>query len=119
MPAAADPLVRAYYESAPSPQKETLLIMRKRILEVIPAAIEKIKYQMPTFELAGEDICGLMAHKKHVGFYPYSGSVLELLPEITSRFSSTKGALHVPIDAPLSKTDIGKLIRVRRSLLKG
>ena len=108
--------VAAYYQKAPSPQRETLLAMRERVLEVVPDAVEVMKYAMPTFVVDGTPVCGLMAHTRHVGYYPYSGSVLAQFPELVEKYGGTKAALHVPIDKPLPKATIRRLIRARRSM---
>jgi len=49
---------------------------------------------------------GLMAHKNHVGYYPYSGSVISKFPEISEKYKTTKGALQMPIDKPLAKPSL-------------
>ena len=56
-----------------------------------------------------------MAAKNHVGYYPFSGSVLNLFSKELKAFSKTKSAIHVPIDEPLSKTLLSKLIKARIS----
>lgn len=103
------------YNEAPSSHRATMLAMRERILEVIPQAQEAMKYGMPTFIYEGTAVAGLLANKNHIGFYPYSGSVLARLPEITSRYSTTKAAIHVPIDAPMPKNLIQLVLRTRIS----
>ncbi len=105
--------VKKRYMSAPSPHRETMLEMRNRILEIIPDAEEVVSYGMPAFKLDGRVLAGLLANKKHVGYYPFSGSILHLFPEELARFSTTKSAIHVPIDKPLAKGLIKKLIRAR------
>ena len=72
--------VSGYYASAPATHKATLLEMRERTLEVVPGAKEIIKYAMPTFVADGIEVAGLMFHKKHIGYYPYSGSILKKFP---------------------------------------
>ena len=109
------PAVAAYYTTAVSPQRETLLAMRDRILEVVPDATEVMKYAMPTFVVNGIPVCGLMAHTKHVGYYPYSGSVLSQFPDLVEKYGGTKAALHVPIDRPLPKATVRRLIRARQA----
>lgn len=94
-----------------------MLEMRTRILEVIPEAEEVIKYGMPTFVVEGVAVAGLLANKNHIGFYPYSGSVLSQAPEITSRYRHTKAALHIPIGKPLAKKDVRRLLKIRLSTL--
>jgi uncharacterized protein YdhG (YjbR/CyaY superfamily) len=109
--------VASYYGDAPISHKPTLLEMRRRILEVIPEAEEVIKYAMPTFMVNKIPIAGLMWHKNHIGYYPYSGSVLADFPELESKYKTSKGAVQIPIGAPLLKGEVKKLIRARLSLL--
>ena len=90
-----------------------MLEMRKRILEIVPDAQEVVSYGMPAFKVDETIVAGLLANKKHVGYYPFSGSILKLFPKELEKFSQTKAALHVPIDKPLSKTLLQKLIKPR------
>jgi len=107
--------VRKHYQAAPSPQKETMAEMRLRILQVIPEADEVVSYGMPAFKVDGHVVAGLQSHKNHVGYYPFSGSILNLFTKELKTFSTTKSAIHVPIDKPLSKTLLSKLIKARIS----
>jgi uncharacterized protein YdhG (YjbR/CyaY superfamily) len=110
--------VRAHYQSAPSPHKETMLEMRMRILEIVPDAVEVISYGMPAFKVNDTIVAGLLANKKHIGYYPFSGSIIKLFPEELAAFSKTISAVHVPIDKPLSKTLMRKLIKARLTQAK-
>ena len=110
--------VKKLYSIAPSPQRETMLEMRRRILEIVPQAEEVVSYGMPAFKVDGKIFAGLLANKKHVGYYPFSGSILHLFPVELAKFGSTKSALHVPIDKPLTKTLLKKLITARRKQIK-
>lgn len=106
-------VVAKHYQSAPSPQRETMLEMRKRILEIVPKAEEVVSYGMPAFKVDGKIVAGLLSNKKHVGYYPFSGSILVHFPDELAKFSTTKSALHVPVDKPLTKTLLSKLIKAR------
>ena len=90
--------------------------MRERILEVVPNAVEVIKYGMPTFVVEGEAIAGLMCHKHHIGFYPYSGSIISLFPEIEAKYKTTRGAIQIPTEKLLLKSEVKKLIKARLDL---
>ena len=92
-----------------------MLEMRKRILQIVPKAEEVVSYGMPAFKVDGNIVAGLLANKNHVGYYPFSGSVLHLFKKELANFKQTKSAIHVPIDKPLSKTLLTKLIKVRIS----
>ena len=108
-------LVKKAYESSPLPHRKTMLAMRHSILQIIPNAEEIISYGMPAFRVNGHVFAGLLANKKHVGYYPFSGSVLVNFKKELINISHTKSAIHVPIDKPLSKALISKLIKARIS----
>lgn len=105
--------VVGYYKSQSGRHKELLLEMRKRILEVIPDADEILKYSMPTFVYEGNEVAGLKVNKDFIGYYPYSGSVLSQFPELARKYQTTKGALHIPLEKPLLKSEVRKLIKAR------
>ena len=107
--------VRKFYQSAKSPHKETMIEMRKRILQIVPKAEEVVSYGMPAFKVEGNIVAGLLENKKHVGYYPFSGSVLHLFEKDLAKYSHTKSAVHVPVDKPLPKSLISKLIKARIS----
>ena len=107
--------VSDYYEQQSGIHLETILEMRSRILTVIPDAQEIIKYAMPTFVVDGVEACGLLVNKKHIGYYPYSGSVLTRFPELDGKYMMTKGALHVPLGKPLPVSLVRQLIRAKLS----
>ena len=92
--------------------------MRNRIIHIAPNSEELISYGMPAFRLNGNFIAGIMAHKSHIGYYPFSGSTLKNFKNELKDFKTTKSAIHVPLDKPLSKSLIRKLIRSRISQCK-
>ncbi|MFN5602578.1 MAG: iron chaperone [Acidimicrobiaceae bacterium] len=111
------PTTAAIYKAAPQPHRDTMLAMREHILSVVPHAEEVISYGMPAFRLNGTVVAGIMAAKNHVGYYPFSGSVLHLFQKEMSKYSHTKSAIHVPVDKPLSRAFIKKLINAKINLV--
>lgn len=108
--AISDSRVLAYFEGLSENQKTALTAIREYILQLLPTAIETMKYNMPTYVLDGKPVCGILANKKHIGFYPYSGSVLNQLPRIYENYVTTKGAWHIPYEIELPKSDIELVI---------
>lgn len=70
---------------------------------------------MPAFKVDGYVVAGILNAKNHVGYYPFSGSVLKLFPRELKKFQTTKSSIHVPVDKPLSKPFLRKLIKARIS----
>jgi uncharacterized protein YdhG (YjbR/CyaY superfamily) len=89
--------------------------MRERILAIVPDAEDVVSYGMPAFRVRGTVIAGLKAAKNHVGYYPFSGSVIDLFKADLKSISSTKSAIQVPITSPLSRVLLKKLLDARIS----
>lgn len=110
-------VVDAYLATIPEPKRSTLQSLRKTILEIIPDAEEVISYGFPGYRLDGKIICGFDAFKNHCSYFPHSSLVIAELKNELVNYKTSKGALQFPIDKPLPKTLVRKLIRVRLSQL--
>ena len=105
--------VDAYLANLEQPKRATLQELRRTIRSIVPEAEEIISYGLPAFRLQGRVVAGFAAFKNHLSYLPHSGSVLAELPEELSGYATSKGALQFPIDKPLSKALVKKLIDVR------
>jgi uncharacterized protein YdhG (YjbR/CyaY superfamily) len=104
-----------YLTELDEPQRTTLQHLRKTIASIVPDAEECISYGLPAFRSEGKVIAGFAAFKTHLSYLPHSGSVLGKLSDDLAGYRSTKGSLHFPIDQPLPKPLVKKLIDVRLS----
>jgi uncharacterized protein YdhG (YjbR/CyaY superfamily) len=102
-----------YLEAVDEPKRSTLQTLRRTILEIVPDAEEVISYRVPAFRLHGKTIAGFAAFKDHLSYLPFSGSVLDQLGDELQGYTMTKSALHFPVDCPLPKPLVKKLIEVR------
>jgi len=102
-----------YLADLEEPKRSTLQRLRQTILEVVPEAEEGISYQVPAFRVDGKVIAGFAAFKNHLSYLPHSGSVFPLLRDEVASYKTSKGALQFPVDAPLPKRLVERLIRVR------
>jgi uncharacterized protein YdhG (YjbR/CyaY superfamily) len=107
--------VDQYLRAVEEPKRSTLAAVRRTILEIVPGAQETISYKVPAFRVDGAIVAGFAAFRDHLSYLPFSGSVLEQLPDELSGYRMTKSALHFPIDQPLPKAILEKLIAVRRA----
>ena len=104
-----------YLAALDEPKRTTLQELRQTILGIIPDAEECISYGMPAFRVEGKVIAGFAAFKNHLSYLPHSGSVLGQLSDDLAGYQSTPGSLHFPIDQPLPKALVKKLIANRLS----
>ena len=107
--------IAPHFKKFSNEHQKTALELRERVFSIIPSAKEIIKYGMPTYQWEGNDICGILINKNHIGFYPYSGSVIGKFPEIKKNFKTTKGSIHLPIGGSISKTLLDKIIKAKIS----
>jgi uncharacterized protein YdhG (YjbR/CyaY superfamily) len=102
-----------YLARLDEPKRTTLQELRQTIRGIVPDAEECISYGMPAFRLDGKVIAGFAAFKNHLSYLPHSGSVLGELADDLAGYESTAGSLHFPIDRPLPKALVKKLIARR------
>jgi len=108
--------VDEYLDGAPEPQRSTLIQLRSTLRELLPGATEGISYGVPAFMVDGEPIAGYAYLKKRCSYYPHSGSVLPGLANELGPYEWSKGALRFPIDEPLPKSLVARLVHARLQL---
>jgi uncharacterized protein YdhG (YjbR/CyaY superfamily) len=105
--------VDEYLRRIEEPKRGTLQALRRTILEIVPDAEEVISYGVPAYRVRGATVAGFAAFTNHLSYLPFSGSVLEQLSDDLAGYTMTKSALHFPVDRPLPKTLVKKLVAVR------
>ena len=102
-----------YLGALDEPKGATLAQLRDTIVAIVPNAEQCISYGVPAFRLQGKTIAGFAAFKNHLSYLPHSGSVIPRLARETEGYTKTKGSLHFPVDKPLPKNLVKKLLDAR------
>jgi uncharacterized protein YdhG (YjbR/CyaY superfamily) len=105
--------VDEYLANLDEPKRTTLQQVRQTIRTIVPQAEEGISYGLPAYRLQGKVIAGFAAFKNHLSYLPHSGSVFDEIPDDVAGYVTSKGALQFPIDRPLPKALVKKLIAIR------
>jgi uncharacterized protein YdhG (YjbR/CyaY superfamily) len=105
--------VDEYLRGVEEPKRSALQTLRRTILEIVPEAEQVISYDVPAFRVRGKTVAGFAAFKTHLSYLPFSGSVLGQLADELDGYTMTKSSLHFPVDRPLPKALVKKLIAVR------
>ena len=106
--------ITAYLAALPQPQRDTLTALQTTLRDLLPDATECISYDMPCFKVDGAAVAGFDGFKHHCSYFPHSGNVVtqvEGVPEWCT--VASKGTLQFPVDRPLPKVLVRKLVRVR------
>jgi len=105
--------IDTYLDGIEEPKRSTLQRLRRTILEVVPGAEEGISYGLPAFRVDGKVIAGFGAFTNHLSYLPHSGSVFPELADDVAPYKTSSGALQFPVDQPLPKALVERLVRVR------
>ncbi len=102
--------VDTYIASAPKEIQAKLKEIRAVIKKIAPNAMENISYGMPGYDKGRVAWFGLM--KKHIGLYIRPPIIAEHKKELVT-YTTTKSAIHLPLDKKLPISLIKKLVRAR------
>jgi uncharacterized protein YdhG (YjbR/CyaY superfamily) len=103
--------IDAYIAECPLHFQDKLHELWTIIRQAAPGAEEKISYQMPAFMLNGP-LVYFAAQKNHIGFYPTPSGV-EAFKEDLVGYKTSKGAIQFPIDKPLPRQLVARIVRFR------
>lgn len=103
--------IDSYIAMFPQDVQDLLQQLRETIRKAAPQAEEAISYHMPTFKLNG-NLVHFAAYKNHIGFYP-APSGLKAFEKEMAKYKHSKGAVQFPLDKPLPKNLISKIVKHR------
>jgi uncharacterized protein YdhG (YjbR/CyaY superfamily) len=113
-PRSAAKLIDAYLAALPQPQRDTLTALRVTLRELLPDAEECISYKMPCFKVGGMAVAGFDGFKQHCSYFPNSGNIVQHVSGIPAWCTvASKGTLQFPVDRPLPKALVRRLVRAR------
>lgn len=104
--------IDAYIQGFPKQTQDRLRQVRLVIAQAAPDAEEAIRYQMPTFRLAGKNLVHFAGFAHHIGFYPTPSGITAFKKELSS-YKQGKGSVQFPLDEPLPYDLIKKIVKYR------
>ena len=88
--------VTDYIAAAPKEVQARLNQLREAIIQVAPNATEFISYGMPAYKY-DKTFIGFAAMKNHIGLYPFTGSFVAAHQKELAGYSTSKGAIRLPL----------------------
>jgi len=104
--------IDAYIIGFPTDVQQRLQRLRQVILEAAPDAEEAIRYQMPSFRLAGKNLVHFAAFQHHIGFYPIPSGISAFKKELAP-YKQGKGSVQFPLDEPVPYELVKKIVAFR------
>jgi uncharacterized protein YdhG (YjbR/CyaY superfamily) len=105
--------IDAYLAGVDEPHRSTLESLRRAILAVVPDAEQGISYDLPAFRVDGIVVAGFGAYRRHVSYFPHSGSVLAELAGELDGYDWSKGTLRFAPGSPLPRGLVRRLVTTR------
>lgn len=100
-----------YIAAAPKPAQKNLRELYRILKEAAPKAREAIKWSTPVFEDT-RILFAFAAFKSHINFMP-TPQVVELFRKELANYTTGKGSIQFPHDAPLPRALIAKMAKRR------
>jgi uncharacterized protein YdhG (YjbR/CyaY superfamily) len=111
-----------YIASQPEAVRKALHELRSIIKEAVPDAVEILNYKIPAFNLVPNgkrDQQIMMAgYARFVGFYPFPTTMEKFADELKG-FKQGKGSVQFPLDKPLPRDLIIRMVKFRKEELAG
>ena len=101
-----------YMARFPAETQKVLAEVRALIKAAAPGATECISYAIPTFDLNGRHLVHFAGYARHIGFYPIP-SGMEAFKEELKPYKQGKGSVQFPLDQPLPKDLIRRVVEFR------
>ena len=105
-----------YAKKFPLSTREKLKELKGIIRFSLPNATEGFSYGVPAFIELKKTIIMYGAFKNHLGIYP-TPSVIKYFEKELKGYNTSEGAIQFPLDKPLPKTLIKKIILYRKTNL--
>lgn len=102
-----------YYTNVADQSKAQLNSLRRIIQNELPQADEVISYRIPTFKVDGRSIVGIGGWNDFVSLYPFGNDPIREFATELKNFTTSKGAIQLPLDQPLPKTLIRKIVQYK------
>ncbi len=105
--------VDEYLDRVPEPARSTLMQVRATIQSLVPeGTTEGISYQIPSFKYKGM-LLAIGAFKNHCSLFAMNPGVQVLFEKELKAYKTSKGTIQFPIDKPLPKALLAKLVKAR------
>ncbi len=105
--------LKAYFAKLPPASRKRMKEMRAAIHAAAPGAVEVVSYSIPAFKLDGRMLVWYAAWKEHTSLYPMVGTKGRVPADLLKAYSISKGTIRFPLDAPLPKALLTRLVKAR------
>jgi uncharacterized protein YdhG (YjbR/CyaY superfamily) len=104
--------IDAYAETLSDAGKDVAVQIRAIVAQLVPEAVEAIKYNIPAFQLGGRSFIYFAVWKKHVGLYPiYRGDAA--FEALVGSYRAKKDTIQFALDMPLPVELVEQIVKAQ------
>jgi uncharacterized protein YdhG (YjbR/CyaY superfamily) len=106
--------VDSYIAGFPAPTQRLLKSIRATIRKAVPAAEERISYQIPTYTLNGRSVY-FAAFNAHIGLYPVSADIKAALGKALAPYGAAgaKATARFPLSKPIPHALVRRIVKLK------
>jgi uncharacterized protein YdhG (YjbR/CyaY superfamily) len=117
-PKSASKTVEEYVAAVPAASRGTFNKLRVAVQSAVPRdAVETISYQIPAFKQKVL-LIWFAAFTNHCSLFPTSSVIEDFKAELKG-FSTSKGTIHFPLDKPLPRALVKRIVKARVAQVEG
>jgi uncharacterized protein YdhG (YjbR/CyaY superfamily) len=113
--------VDAYIAAQPPETRRALEALRSCIRKAVPGVSELMNYNIPAFALVAggkrDQQVMIAGYPRHVGFYP-GPAVIAAFADQLAAYKFAKGSVQFPVNQPIPKALVAKMVKYRLSQLQ-
>lgn len=94
-------------------ERTELRRLHRLISRHVPDVGQRTSYTMPCYTYRGVPVAAVMVRKKHIAWYPFSGTVLPRLAERLADYSHSAGTLRFTAATPPDDDLVTQLLDIR------
>jgi uncharacterized protein YdhG (YjbR/CyaY superfamily) len=107
--------VDAYLAGLDEPTRSILSGIVARARELVPDTDEGMSYGMPALRYRGRPLLSVVAAKRHLSLFPFSGRVVHAVSGDLEGFSLSSGTIRFSAEQPLPESVVTRAVELRRA----
>ncbi|WP_370619878.1 iron chaperone [Mumia sp. Pv 4-285] len=111
--------VDEYVSGLDEPRRSVVGRLYAAVTEAVPEAEQGKGYGMPALVYRGKPLVSVMATKRHLSLFPFSGDIVEQFTAELDGFDTAKGTIRFQPEAPLPSDLAVRIVEARRTQIDG
>lgn len=118
-PSGPEHRVGAYLAGLDPKNRAALQRVRRAVLAAAPDAKETWSYGVPAYKVGGKGVAGFKAFKRHLSFFPMSGTIVDRFRTELRSYRTSKGTIQFTPENPLPSALVKRLVGARLEEIRG